>query len=57
MDDLAKKIEQILNQFFVEEQNNRLSQFAMLALKEMVLNEIRNYKPVKSEVKKENVKE
>jgi len=54
MEELAKKIEQILNQFFVEEQHNRLSQFAMLALKEMVLNEIRNYKPgnIKDEVKK-----
>ncbi len=44
MEVLAKKIEQILNQFFIEEQNNRLSQFAMLALKDMLLNEIRNYK-------------
>lgn len=57
MEKLITKIEQILNQFFVEEQNNRLSQFAMLALKEMILNEIKNYKPVESEVKRENVKE
>jgi len=56
MEELAKKIEGILNQFFLEEQNNRLSQFAMLALKEMLLNEIRNYKPIKNEVV-ENVKE
>lgn len=49
MEDLAKKIEGILNQFFIEEQNNRLSQFSMLALKEMILNEIKNYKPIKKE--------
>ena len=55
MENLAKKIEQVLNQFFVEEQNNRLSQFAMLSLKQMILNEIRNHKPIKSEVK-ENAK-
>ena len=53
MEELAKKIEGILNQFFVEESNNRLSQFAMLALKNMLLNEIKNYKPVKTEVKKD----
>lgn len=54
MEELAKKIEQILNQFVQEEMGNRLSQFAMIALKEMVLNEIRNYKPgsKKDEVKK-----
>ena len=50
MESLITKIEGILNQFFVEEQNNRLSQFAMLSLKEMILNEIKNYKPIKSEV-------
>lgn len=53
MEGLAKKIEQILNQFAGEEMGNRLSQFAMLALKEMLLKEIRNYKPIKSEVKKD----
>ena len=49
MENLVTKIEQILNQFVQEELGNRLSQFAMLSLKEMILNEIRNYK-VKSEV-------
>lgn len=53
MENLITKIEGILNQFFLEEQNNRLSQFAMLALKEMILNEIKNYKPIKSEVAKD----
>jgi len=49
MNELVTKIEQILNQFVQEELGNRLSQFAMLALKEMILNEVKNYK-VKSEV-------
>lgn len=44
MEELAKKIEQILNQFVQEEIGNRLSQFSMVALKQMILNEIRNYK-------------
>jgi len=44
MEELAKKVDQILTQFIQEELGNRLSQFAMLALKEMLLNEIRNYK-------------
>ena len=39
--ELAKKVEQILNQFASEELGNRLSQFAMLSLKEMILNEIK----------------
>jgi hypothetical protein len=39
--ELSKKVEQILNQFFQEELGNRLSQFAMLSLKEMILNEIK----------------
>jgi hypothetical protein len=39
--ELSKKVEQILNQFASEELGNRLSQFAMLSLKEMILNEIK----------------
>jgi len=53
MENLLKKIESILNQFFVEEQNNRLSQFAMISLKDMILNEIRSYKPIVKETVKE----
>lgn len=44
MEGLAKKIEQILNQFIQEELGNRLSQFAWVAFSNMVLNEIKNYK-------------
>ncbi|GAI32176.1 unnamed protein product [marine sediment metagenome] len=43
MEELIKKIGQILNQFTQEELGNRLSQFAMISLREMILNEIRNY--------------
>jgi hypothetical protein len=61
MEELRKKIEQILIQFGQEELGNRLSQFAWSALMNMILNEIKNYKPIKnepikSEVKKEDVK-
>ena len=42
-EELVKKIELILNQFMTEEIGNRLSQFALISLKEMILNEIRNY--------------
>ena len=53
MEELAKKIEQILNQFAQEEMRNRLSQFSMIALKEIILNEIKSYKPKIKEKKKE----
>ena len=43
MEGLVEKVSQILDQFFKEELGNRLSQFSMIALKEMVLNEIKNY--------------
>ena len=52
MDELIKKIEQILNQFTQEELGNRLSQFAMISLREMILNELKNYK--EGEKKKNN---
>lgn len=40
-----KKIEQILNQFMQEELGNRLSQFAMLALKQMIMSEVEKLLP------------
>ncbi len=56
MEELAKKVDQILTQFIQEELGNRLSQFAMKALRDTIINEIKNYKPgnVKDEVKKDN---
>jgi len=44
MEELAKKIDQILTQFIQEELGNRLSQFAMKGLRDLLLNEITNYK-------------
>ena len=43
MEELTKKITTILDQFAKEELGNRLSQFSMIALKEMILNEIKNH--------------
>ena len=53
MDELAKKVEQIINQFATEELGNRLSQFSMISLKDMILNEIKSYKPIIKETAKE----
>ena len=50
MDELTKKITTILDQFAKEEMQNRLSQFSMIALKEMILNEIKNHEIPKSKV-------
>jgi len=50
MEELTKKITTILDQFAKEELGNRLSQFSMIALKEMILNEIKNYEIPKSKV-------
>ena len=49
MEELTKKITTILDQLAKEELGNRLSQFSMIALKEMILNEVKNYK-TKNEV-------
>ncbi|MBA7577322.1 hypothetical protein ES708_19173 [subsurface metagenome] len=43
MIELAKRIEQILIKFTGQELGNRLSEFSMLALKEIILNEIKNH--------------
>lgn len=40
MDELKKNIEQILDQFAKEEYGNRLSQFAMMSLRNTILMEI-----------------
>ena len=44
-EELLKKITEIMDQFLKEELGNKLSQFAMIALKEIILNEIKSYKP------------
>lgn len=53
LEGLAKKIEQILFNFTRQELGNRLSEFSTLALKEIILNEIKNYKPIVNEAVKE----
>ena len=50
-EELIKKVTSILDTFAQEELHNRLSQFSMLSLKNMILTEIVNYKPTKSEAK------
>jgi hypothetical protein len=53
MDELVKKVERIINQFATEELGNRLSQFSMISFKDMILNEIKSYKPIVKETVKE----
>ena len=53
MNKLIEKITQLLDQFAREEMGNRLSQFSMIALKEMVLNEIKQEESKGNKKKKE----
>jgi hypothetical protein len=41
--ELSKKVEQILNQFASECMGNRVNQFSMLSLKELILNTIKEH--------------
>ena len=52
MEELANKVEQILKNFLQQELGNRLSEFSWIALKEILLNEIKNYKPKDKKEKK-----
>ena len=51
MEELVKKVDLILTNFSTGEVGKSL--FSIIALREMILNEIRNYKPVKNEVVKD----
>lgn len=53
MEELAKKIDLILTNFSTGEVGKSL--FSIIALREMILNEIRNYNPenIENEVKKD----
>ena len=53
MEGLIKKVDEIFTQFLREELGNRVSQFSMKGLRDIVINEIKNYKPAKSEVIKD----
>ena len=56
MEELVKKVERIINQFATEELGNRLSQFSMISFKDMILNEIKSYKPIVKETVEEDKK-
>lgn len=57
MEKLLKEVGQLLDQFANEEIGNRLSQFAMISLKDLVLKKVRNYKvDVPTQAKKTNNK-
>ena len=53
MEELINKIQRIFDNFLQEEFGNRLSQFAMKGLRDVIFDEIKNYKPIKNEVKKD----
>ena len=65
MEELIKKVEGVLDQFFREEAGNRLSQFGFRTLKEIIISEIANYKinkakpciPISNKKAEENKKE
>ena len=46
-ENLKEKIEKIFNQFMQEEVGNRLSQFALLALKQVIMVEVEKLLPSK----------
>jgi len=54
MEELEKRITQVLDTYFKDNVGNRENQWSFRTLKDVVLNEIRAYKPtIKKEVKKE----
>lgn len=57
MEELAKKVNEIFNQFLREGMGSAITQFNMKGLRDTVIPLIQTYKPIKKEVKKEDVKE
>jgi len=53
MEELVKNIDKILTQYLQENLGNRLSQFSMKGLRDILVTTIQNYKPTKSEVLKD----
>jgi len=45
MENLAKEIDKILTQYLQENLGNRLSQFSMKGLRDVLITTIQNYKP------------
>ena len=56
MDELIKKVDDVLNQFLREEMGSKVTQFNMKGLRMILAQTILEYKPKKQEVKKEDVK-
>ena len=54
IEELKRKITIILDQFLHEEMGNRLSQFAILALKSMILDEVNRFGKEKEDVRSED---
>lgn len=53
MEKLITEIDKILTQYLQENLGNRLSQFSMKGLRDVLITTIQNYKPIKSEVVKD----
>ena len=53
MEKLITEIDKILTQYLQENLGNRLSQFSMKGLRDVLITTIQNYKPIKSEVAKD----
>ena len=53
MNKTIETITQLLDQFMREEIGNRLSQFAMIALKDMIVNELKRVEDIKGKKVKE----
>ena len=53
MNKTIETVTQLLDQFMREEMGNRLSQFAMIALKDMIINELKQVEDIKGKKVKE----
>lgn len=53
MENLEKTVAQILDTYYRDCVGNRLNQFSFASLKNVILNEIKDYKPVVKEAVKE----
>ena len=47
MENLVKEIDKILTQYLQDNLGNRLSQFSMKGLRDVIITTIQNYKPIK----------
>ena len=54
MEELIKSVEKILDTYFTDNVGNRENQWSFRTLKQVVLGEIKNYKPIENTEGKEN---